>query len=224
MNEAEWRRLFVHLTTPESFGSGEVKAGHPLLEKTGIWNNGRERCYNDLFRAVHDYFGQAVEGNQFGPAGEERAWLKHVSMFSPLAVKAMTSETRGQNSWVNFGPHMWDEDGWRGDQKHPDICLQYSDLIAPRRSASCRASSPRSPSYHQRLCWRRTPDSRFHASPQKIKAFLAWVAAQIGQTVTSTNSKELWDRYIPGCRFWPAACSSRCPAVAARLSGCTPPA
>jgi hypothetical protein len=26
-------------------------------------------------------------------------------MYSPLARKAMTSETRGQNSWLNYGPH-----------------------------------------------------------------------------------------------------------------------
>ena len=26
-------------------------------------------------------------------------------LFSPQAVPAMTSETRGQNSWVNYGPH-----------------------------------------------------------------------------------------------------------------------
>ena len=26
-------------------------------------------------------------------------------MYSPEALPAMTTETRGQNSWVNFGPH-----------------------------------------------------------------------------------------------------------------------
>jgi hypothetical protein len=26
-------------------------------------------------------------------------------MYSPLARMAMTSETRGQNSWLNYGPH-----------------------------------------------------------------------------------------------------------------------
>lgn len=36
----------------------------------------------------------------------------------------------------------------------------------------------------------------FHTSPDKLKAFLTWVAAQIGQTVTSANSKALWDRFI----------------------------
>ncbi len=26
-------------------------------------------------------------------------------MFTPEALPALTSETRGQNSWVNYGPH-----------------------------------------------------------------------------------------------------------------------
>ena len=32
-------------------------------------------------------------------------------MFSPEARKAMTTETRGQNSWVNFGRHNYDAAG-----------------------------------------------------------------------------------------------------------------
>jgi hypothetical protein len=58
-----------------------------------------------VFRAVHDYFGHAKEGVGFGPRGEENAWRQHSAMYSDAARPAMTSETRGQNSWVNFGPH-----------------------------------------------------------------------------------------------------------------------
>ena len=60
--------------------------------------------YNEMFRAVHDYFGHAVHRNQFGPIGEETAWAAHSRMFSPLARVAMSSETRGQNSLVNYSP------------------------------------------------------------------------------------------------------------------------
>jgi len=60
--------------------------------------------YNEMFRAVHDYFGHAVHRNQFGPVGEETAWAAHSQMFSPLARIAMSSETRGQNSLVNYSP------------------------------------------------------------------------------------------------------------------------
>jgi hypothetical protein len=60
---------------------------------------------NEQFRAVHDCFGHGAEGYQWGPRGEENAWIHHSMMFSPLAQAALTSETRGQNSWVNFGPY-----------------------------------------------------------------------------------------------------------------------
>lgn len=60
--------------------------------------------YNEMFRAVHDYFGHAVHRNQFGPIGEETAWAAHSAMLSPLARIAMSSETRGQNSLVNYSP------------------------------------------------------------------------------------------------------------------------
>ena len=59
---------------------------------------------NEMFRAVHDFNGHAIHGNQFGAKGEEIAWAGHSDMFSPLAKIAMTSETRGQNSFVNYTP------------------------------------------------------------------------------------------------------------------------
>lgn len=59
---------------------------------------------NEMFRAVHDYFGHAIKGNAFGPIGEEVAWASHAQMYSPLARIAMSAETRGQNSFVNYTP------------------------------------------------------------------------------------------------------------------------
>jgi hypothetical protein len=59
---------------------------------------------NEKFRAVHDLLGHAIYGNQFGPRGEEMAWAVHQQMYSPLARLAMTAETRGQNSMVNYSP------------------------------------------------------------------------------------------------------------------------
>jgi hypothetical protein len=58
----------------------------------------------ELFRAVHDFYGHAVHGNEFGPKGEESAWAAHSAMYSPLANLAMTPETRGANSVVNYSP------------------------------------------------------------------------------------------------------------------------
>ncbi|XVU29165.1 hypothetical protein ACQPZJ_19505 [Actinoplanes sp. CA-054009] len=57
---------------------------------------------NDMFRAVHDAFGHAAIGQGFGRHGEEAAWLKHSGMYSPLARRALTTETRGQNCTMIF--------------------------------------------------------------------------------------------------------------------------
>ena len=56
---------------------------------------------NDMFRAVHDYFGHAATGRGFGQDGEEAAWAHHSQMFSTDARAALTTETRGQNSWFH---------------------------------------------------------------------------------------------------------------------------
>jgi len=84
---------------------------HPLLNQPD--ENGL--TINDKLRAIHDLFGHAAEDYQFGARGEENAWIKHSQMFSELAQKALTTETRGQNSWVNFGPQNFDENGERLD-------------------------------------------------------------------------------------------------------------
>lgn len=84
----ENRRLKVFKTAPDQ--------AHPFLSPEE----------NDLFRAVHDYFGHYKGGRSFGPWGEEQAYRAHSKMFvDPLARRAMATETRGQNSWFNAGPH-----------------------------------------------------------------------------------------------------------------------
>lgn len=78
---------------------------NPLLAETEFEISGQKALVNDLFRVVHDYFGHVKEGVGFRADGEENTWRAHSSMFSPLAQRALTTETRGQNSWLNFGPH-----------------------------------------------------------------------------------------------------------------------
>jgi len=73
----------------------EAKALSTRDHETGL--NGNEK-----FRAVHDAFGHGILKNGFGPKGEETAWHAHQQTFSPLARAAMSTETRGQNSWVNY--------------------------------------------------------------------------------------------------------------------------
>jgi len=98
--------------TDNGFGEGADSSGHPLLEKTGIkLADGTELLANDLFRIVHDFFGHAQQGFNFGPVGELNAYLEHASMYSDEAVPALAAETLMQNAWVNFGPHLRREDG-----------------------------------------------------------------------------------------------------------------
>jgi hypothetical protein len=95
--------------TESGFGSsaqgGIDMASHPMMQPSGETLNGKPLLNNDLFRIVHDVFGHLKEGNGFRAAGEDNAWRSHAAMYSDLARPAMTTETRGQNSWVNFGPH-----------------------------------------------------------------------------------------------------------------------
>jgi len=82
---------------------------HPLLNQP----DADGLTMNDKLRAIHDLFGHAAEDYQFGARGEENAWIKHSQMFTPLAQRALTTETRGQNSWVNYGAHNYAADGTR---------------------------------------------------------------------------------------------------------------
>jgi hypothetical protein len=93
--------------TDSGFGSDAAfdAKDNPLLGMSGVTIDGKELRHNDLFRIVHDYFGHIKEGTGFRADGEENAYRIHSSMYSDEARPAMASETRGQNSWVNFGPH-----------------------------------------------------------------------------------------------------------------------
>jgi hypothetical protein len=98
--------------TVEGFGTSELDVNdNPLLAETGFeWSVGgldgpkMPVLANDLFRAVHDAFGHGLEGAGFRARGEENAWQAHIRLFTGPAKGAITSETRGQNSWLNYGP------------------------------------------------------------------------------------------------------------------------
>jgi len=107
------QRMAVY-PTADGFGTQEAfdPASNPLLADSGImWPWGspdgelRPVTANDLFRAVHDAFGHGLEGAGFRARGEENAWQAHVRLFTGSAIAAITSETRGQNSWLNYGPY-----------------------------------------------------------------------------------------------------------------------
>lgn len=95
-NEAV-RDMILHGNLTVYKGGDKHEFLHNIDKNTGLNSN-------EMFRAVHDAFGHGIRGNSFGPVGEEVAWGSHAQMYSPLARIAMTSETRGQNSFVNYTP------------------------------------------------------------------------------------------------------------------------
>ncbi|WP_205650209.1 hypothetical protein [Actinoplanes solisilvae] len=91
---------------------------------------------NDMFRAVHDAFGHGSIGQGFDGHGEEAAWLKHSAMYSPLARRALTTETRGQNCAMLFHHR-----GERfAEQKAALLPAVFSD---PRTAQFARSASGR---------------------------------------------------------------------------------
>lgn len=109
------KHLYI-LSTEKDFGIAGITAQQRkesalLADSNRKDLNGNTLLINDIFRGIHDAFGHGERGNSFGAIGEENAWDVHSRMYSPLARRAMTSETRGQNSWVNFGKHLRNEDG-----------------------------------------------------------------------------------------------------------------
>lgn len=99
------KHMYVYPTESGYGQANENPQDHPLLADSGVRWNGRPVTHNDLFRAIHDFYGHAKEGVGFRADGEDNAYRQHAAMFSPQARAALASETRGQNSWVNFGPH-----------------------------------------------------------------------------------------------------------------------
>lgn len=92
------KHLFF-LPTESSFDDA---GGNLMLQDSGT----EFGSVNNVFRAVHDFFGHAKEGYQFGPKGEFNAWRAHSDMYSPDAQGALASETLAQNSWVNFSEQV----------------------------------------------------------------------------------------------------------------------
>lgn len=130
----ENRRLKVFKTPSDNF--------HPYMTPE----------QNDQFRAVHDFLAHAGEGHQFGPIGEENAYRVHASTLSPLARQALATETRGQNSWVNFGPnaHLPMKERPFAEQKAalwPAELTGDYDAMPAAKTPVVRVQSPSTPTY-----------------------------------------------------------------------------
>lgn len=77
---------------------------NPMFRLTSIRNSrGHRMRANDVFRSVHDINGHNLAGrSDFTPLGEHKAYLQHRKMYSPLASKALFTETAGQANWSNY--------------------------------------------------------------------------------------------------------------------------
>jgi hypothetical protein len=98
-------RLKVYKTSPDTFGpTGSSFKSHPLLKPSGLKDaNGYPMLYNDLLRAVHDYYSHNLTPAEFGAKGEFAAARNHLAVTKdPMAKWALIAETRLQNAWQNF--------------------------------------------------------------------------------------------------------------------------
>jgi hypothetical protein len=93
-----------YFPSDEGFGTDEKPAEHPMLGNSGIIDaNGKDMPHNDLFRIVHDVNGHNLgDMSDFSAEGEQAAFLTHRQQYSPIAQKALFTETAGQANWGAF--------------------------------------------------------------------------------------------------------------------------
>lgn len=141
------KHLYFFITTSESFGTAKegqkpFSETHPMFQQSGkTTQNGFPLMNNDILRAVHDAIAHGAFGLQFGPTGEEAAWRAHMATVNdPWARWALTTETRGQNSWVNYRDEFVNSDGSpkkKGDPGYVSpsdrpFADQKADLLDPK--------------------------------------------------------------------------------------------
>lgn len=119
--------IFTEEDPYENFSQlyADYMAGQPIRiysggeAANGMMNRHITECgisLNLIFRAVHDIMGHCFNRNEFTPLGEENAVRSHACWFTEEAFLALMLETRGQNAWVAYGPHM----AWK-DVKPTDV-------------------------------------------------------------------------------------------------------
>jgi hypothetical protein len=136
VNDVRVNNRMSYFPTESGYGSAEGGSGsdHPLLKPSKYLDvDGKPMPANDLFRIVHDYYGHVEGDNKFGATGEERAFQQHKKMLSPEAQKALASETRGQNSWVNYGPFGEEN---RKNPANTTYAEQKAGLLPPQMTES----------------------------------------------------------------------------------------
>ncbi|WP_175772163.1 crotonobetainyl-CoA--carnitine CoA-transferase [Paraburkholderia phenazinium] len=100
--------LYVYLTSRGYGSDASAPADHPMLELSDIVIDGCRFTYNDLFRAVHDYYCHYSPRQDFSLQGECMAALHHLELLSSTAGRAVFTETVGQICWFYRGAHLLD--------------------------------------------------------------------------------------------------------------------
>lgn len=91
-------------------GAG-AETSHPLRIGSGIVRNGIEFEYNDLLRAVHDFFGHVMFGNDMSLDGEFRAAYCNLVTYPEQVRPVLFTEHVSQVCWFFCGPHLRTVDG-----------------------------------------------------------------------------------------------------------------
>ncbi len=126
-DDIERNNHLYYFPTEEGYGAAEQSKNHPMLQETEFKHEDKPLLANDVFRIVHDINGHHKGAKSgFGPKGEHQAYLTHKKMYSPLANKALFTETAGQNNWVNFGPYGEKN---RADPKNTVYAEQKAGLL-----------------------------------------------------------------------------------------------
>lgn len=166
--------------TRDGFGSDATfdVSDNPLLGESGFEISGQPATINDIFRAVHDYFGHVKEGVGFRADGEENAWRAHSAMYSPEARRAMTSETRGQNSWVNYGPFGESNRTAKSEATH--YADQKIGLLPEWVAQEGAGDDTIADTMAQRFASAGRPEPEAKAAGQIVEAFYATLANRLG--------------------------------------------
>jgi hypothetical protein len=112
--------LYVFLSRAGHGPVGSGEGGHPLLIGSGIVRNGVEFEYNDLLRAVHDFFGHVMFGNGMSLDGEFRAGYCNLVMYPDEVRPVLFAEHLSQVCWFFCGPHLRTTDGRLPARDEPD--------------------------------------------------------------------------------------------------------
>lgn len=112
---------------------------------------------NEMFRGVHDFYGHVAPGSTFRPGGEEVAYAMHQRTLDPLSQIALLSETRGQNSLVNYSP------------LNVDLIRQMNDIRGgmEETTKAARMRGQRAPDFSTQNAQLRELGAQWQYAPQK---------------------------------------------------------